>query len=71
MPATSCRITVTVQALNEAGESVGDAAREELTIPVPSVATFDPAKRVVAMRARDLGERAAVAFRTALETVTR
>lgn len=67
--ATQYRITLTLQPLTEAGEAVGNAVREEATVAIAARATFDPAKRVIAMRARDLGEQAAAGFYAALEPV--
>jgi hypothetical protein len=67
--ATAYRITLTLQPLTEAGEAVGDAVKEEATVAIASRATFDPTKRVVAMRARDLGEQAAAPFYAALQPV--
>lgn len=67
--ATAYRITLTLQPLTEKGEVVGDAVKQEAEIAIASRSTFDPAKRVIAMRARDLGEAAAVPFYAALEPV--
>jgi len=65
--ATQYRITLTLQPLTAAGEPVGAAVRQEQTIAIATRATFDPAKRVLAMRARDLGEQAAAEFYTGLK----
>lgn len=65
--ATAYRVTLTLQPLTEAGEAVGSAVKQEATIAIASRATFDPAKRVIAMRARDLGEQASAEFYDALE----
>jgi hypothetical protein len=67
--ATSYRMTLTLQPLTEAGETVGDAVKVETETAIAARATFDPSRRVIAMAARDLGEQAAAAFHAALEPV--
>ena len=67
--ATQYRMTLTLQPLTEAGQPVGHAIQQEQTIAIASRATFDPARRVIATRARDLGEQAAAEFYTSLEPV--
>lgn len=67
--ATQYRMTLTLQPLTEAGQPVGHAIQQEQTIAIASRATFDPARRVVASRAMDLGQQAAADFYAQLEVV--
>lgn len=65
--ATQYRMTLTLQPLTEAGEPVGHAIQQEQTIAIAARATFDPARRVIASRAADLGQQVAPDFYAHLE----
>jgi hypothetical protein len=65
--ATQYRMTLTLQPLTAAGEPVGPTIMQAQTLAIATRATFDPSRRIIAMRARDLGDQAAAEFYGALE----
>lgn len=60
-------MTLTLQPLTAEGQPVGPTIMQAQTLAIAARATFDPSRRVLAMRARDLGDQAAAEFYAGLE----
>lgn len=61
-----CKITVTVQQIDATGGLIGETLTREHVMPIPALYQMQPGKRMIAMRAAELGNAVAAPFYDAL-----